>query len=48
MLLSGILGTVFGMIWQKIYNDSTFPFAPALVLSLLICILSENKLNLLI
>lgn len=33
MFLSGILGIIFGLVWQKIKEDDTFPFAPALVVS---------------
>jgi prepilin signal peptidase PulO-like enzyme (type II secretory pathway) len=36
MFLSGILGIIFGLVWQKIKEDDTFPFAPALVVSFII------------
>lgn len=39
MILSGILGTVFGLFWIRLKKDSTFPFAPALVAAFLICVL---------
>jgi len=39
MFLSGTIGTVFGAVWQKIKNDETFPFAPAICLSAYICLL---------
>ena len=39
MIFSGGLGIIFGLIWQRIKNDETFPFAPALVASLIICLL---------
>ena len=39
MIFSGGLGVIFGLIWQKITKDETFPFAPALVISLMICLL---------
>ena len=39
MFLSGILGAVFGALWQKIKKDETFPFAPAICLSAYICLL---------
>ena len=32
----GILGIIFGLIWQKIKEDDTFPFAPALVVSFVV------------
>jgi prepilin signal peptidase PulO-like enzyme (type II secretory pathway) len=39
MILSGLFGTIFGIIWTKIARDKTFPFAPALSLSFLLCLL---------
>lgn len=39
MFLSGVLGIVFGLVWQKITKDKIFPFAPALITSLMICLL---------
>lgn len=39
MFLSGILGAIFGTLWQKIKKDETFPFAPAICLSAYICLL---------
>lgn len=39
LLLSGFLGAVFGALWQKIKNDETFPFAPAICISAYICLL---------
>ncbi len=39
MILSGVFGIIFGLIWMKIKKDNTFPFAPALALSFLICAL---------
>ena len=38
MFLSGILGIVFGLIWQRLQKDDTFPFAPALIVSLILVI----------
>ena len=46
MLLSGIFGTIFGSLWQKIKKEETFPFAPALCLSAFICLLYGKKLDL--
>ncbi len=39
MFLSGIFGIIFGIVWQKIKEDDTFPFAPALVASLIVSLL---------
>ncbi len=36
MIINGIFGVVFGLIWTKMKNDNTFPFAPALVAAFLI------------
>lgn len=33
MFLSGFLGIIFGVIWQKVKNDDSFPFAPALIVA---------------
>lgn len=45
MLLSGVLGLIFGALWQKIKQDETFPFAPAICLSAFICLLFDKKIN---
>ena len=39
MLLSGVLGAVFGSLWQKIKKDETFPFAPAICISAYLCLI---------
>ncbi len=45
MLLSGIIGIIFGLIWKKMKKDDAFPFAPALIISLIICLaISSNYL----
>jgi prepilin signal peptidase PulO-like enzyme (type II secretory pathway) len=44
MLLSGAAGIVFGLVWKKITADEIFPFAPALVFSLIICLLYKDYL----
>ena len=44
MIFSGLIGMVFGSIWQKLMKDTTFPFAPALAISLMICLLFGNIL----
>jgi prepilin signal peptidase PulO-like enzyme (type II secretory pathway) len=45
MMLSGILGLIFGALWQKFKKDETFPFAPAICLSAFICLLFDQKIN---
>lgn len=47
MLINGLLGAVFGTIWQKIKRDRTFPFAPAICVALYICMLFGSKINIL-
>lgn len=39
MFLSGAIGAIFGGIWQKLKQDETFPFAPAICTSAYICLL---------
>jgi prepilin signal peptidase PulO-like enzyme (type II secretory pathway) len=39
MLLNGILGTVLGLLWTKLKKDDTFPFAPALAIAFLCCVI---------
>ncbi|MBL6784816.1 MAG: prepilin peptidase [Rickettsiales bacterium] len=36
LLLSGLLGTIFGLIWQKLYKQDIFPFFPSLSIAFLI------------
>jgi len=45
MMLSGIIGLLFGALWQKVKKDETFPFAPALCLSAFLCLLFGKKLD---
>lgn len=45
MLLNGLLGAIFGTIWQKIKREATFPFAPAICASLFISMLYGKKIN---
>lgn len=45
MMLSGILGILFGSIWQKIMNDDAFPFAPAICCSAFLCLLFDKALD---
>jgi len=35
MILNGILGTIFGLVWMWLKKDKTFPFAPALSVAFL-------------
>jgi prepilin signal peptidase PulO-like enzyme (type II secretory pathway) len=44
-ILTGFSGLIFGSIWQKIKKDETFPFAPALCISLFIVMLFGKKLD---
>jgi prepilin signal peptidase PulO-like enzyme (type II secretory pathway) len=37
MILNGLLGGIFGILWMKLKNDDTFPFAPSICSSLLVC-----------
>lgn len=42
--LCGLLGLIFGIIWQRAKDDETFPFAPAILTSTFICfIMKENN-----
>ena len=45
MFLSGVLGLVFGVIWQKITKEKTFPFAPALCASAYVWLLFNKTIN---
>jgi prepilin signal peptidase PulO-like enzyme (type II secretory pathway) len=45
IFLSGIFGMIFGIIWTKVKEDETFPFAPALALSFLFCLIFDKKLD---
>lgn len=46
IFLTGILGILFGLIWTKIKKDETFPFAPALCFSMMICLIYGDKIDL--
>ncbi len=39
MILNGVIGTFFGLIWMRLKKDDTFPMAPALAISFLAPIL---------
>lgn len=45
MFLSGVLGVIFGSLWQKIMKDETFPFAPSICVATFICLLFDKKIN---
>lgn len=45
ILIVGILGIVFGVIWEKVEKDETFPFAPALCVSMLASYIIDEKFN---
>lgn len=45
ILIVGILGIVFGVLWEKIAKDETFPFAPALCAALLSSFIIDEKFN---
>ena len=45
-MLSGLFGVLFGLIWQKIKKEDTFPFAPAMCLALFVVIIFGEKIDL--
>ncbi len=45
MLLIGILGAFFGIAWEKLKHDKTFPFGPPICLALYICMLFGDHIN---
>jgi prepilin signal peptidase PulO-like enzyme (type II secretory pathway) len=45
ILLCGVIGSVFGGLWQKFRQDETFPFAPAMCSALYLCLLFAKNLN---
>lgn len=45
MFLSGIIGIIFGLLWQKIKKDTMFPFAPALIFALIVCLIVDFDLT---
>lgn len=45
MLLSGIFGFLFGSIWQFVKKDDMFPFAPAICASLYLCLIYDEKID---
>lgn len=47
LFLSGVLGVVLGLIWRMLGRGEVFPFGPALALSLFICVVYNDSVNLL-
>lgn len=45
MFLNGLLGALFGTVWQRVKKDSTFPFAPAICVAFFISMLFGKKIN---
>ncbi len=45
MFSIGILGALFGTIWQKVKHDRIFPFAPPMCLAFYICMLFGDQIN---
>ena len=41
MIINGIFGTIFGVLWTRLKKDDTFPFAPALSVAFLLPILIQ-------
>jgi prepilin signal peptidase PulO-like enzyme (type II secretory pathway) len=39
LALSGLFGLLFTLIWRRVSNEKEFPFAPALCLSLFLCVI---------
>lgn len=42
-MASGVMGIVFGVLWQRIKKENVFPFGPALIAALYVMILLENS-----
>jgi prepilin signal peptidase PulO-like enzyme (type II secretory pathway) len=45
IFFDGLLGLLFGCVWQKITKETIFPFAPAICLSTFLCLLFGKKIN---
>ncbi|MDD3029492.1 MAG: A24 family peptidase [Alphaproteobacteria bacterium] len=41
LMLSGLLGFLFTLVWRRISHEKEFPFAPALSLSLALCVFAR-------
>jgi prepilin signal peptidase PulO-like enzyme (type II secretory pathway) len=46
LLIAGVLGIVFGLIWRLAGRGQIFPFGPALAVSLLFCLIYPEAANL--
>ena len=44
LILSGFLGVVFSVVWQKIKKEPVFPFGPALIASFYVVLLLQGSL----
>jgi prepilin signal peptidase PulO-like enzyme (type II secretory pathway) len=45
MFYAGVFGVVLGLAWRAMGQGEIFPFGPALALSLFLCIVSNNAVN---
>jgi len=45
-MLSGLTGVIFGLLWKAVKKEGTFPFAPAMCVSLFIIMLFGDKIDL--
>jgi len=44
LVASGSLGILTGLLWKRIYNEEEFPFGPAMIVSLLLCIILHGSI----
>lgn len=47
IFMAGVLGVVLGLLWRALGKGEVFPFGPALALSLYICIVYRDHINML-
>ena len=47
LFLSGVLGTVLGLVWMRLGKGEVFPFGPALAISLFVCVVYHDSVNML-
>ena len=45
MMISGIIGVLFGTLWRHFKKEEIFPFAPALCTAMFLCMLFDKKIN---
>lgn len=45
LLLCGLIGSIYGSLWQKFKKDDTFPFAPAICCALYLCLIFSKHFN---